>query len=94
MLKNAPQEIETIDSFTFVLSNYHNLTNINLVVIYENPTDYPHQFVARLFIGNSPTNILSVKNTLKEIRALIPCDYTRIERFQGDDPVIVETWIK
>lgn len=63
------------------------------------PADYPRQFTARRSIVKSGgftvlTDELIVKPTLGAVRAeLLVKGLVRIARHEGDDPVIVETWI-
>ncbi len=71
---------------------------LNLWTVYDNPSDYPGQFVARRFIITGPagpfaTGEMFTADTLEEIRAMIPQGLFRMEPWQGDDIKIVETWI-
>ena len=65
--------------------------------IYYNTKDFPGKYVVRLWDGNKPMRLASVKDTLEEARSTIPADkpvpFRRIGRFPTDDPVIVETWV-
>jgi hypothetical protein len=65
--------------------------------VYDHPTDYPNQFVARKFLVNSKeivrTNDMFFADTLEEIRDLLPLGLTNLHRRVGDDPNIIETWI-
>ena len=65
--------------------------------IYHNTKDFPGKYVVRLWDGDQPMRLASVKDTLEAARATIPMDcpapFTRIERTAEDDPVIVETWL-
>lgn len=69
-----------------------------LIVVYKNPRDYPGSYVARIWDGarNLPTDTLIMRKTLQEIREDIKSAgfIIRIIRHQGEDPVIVETWLK
>lgn len=69
-----------------------------LIVVYKNPRDYPDFYVARIWDGarNLPTDKLIMRETLQEIREDIKAiGFTiRLTRQPGDDPVIVETWIR
>ena len=56
-----------------------------IVCVYNGPTDYPGQFVARLWDLDKPTRYIVV--------AAIPEDMIRFHRDQSDDPCIVESWI-
>jgi hypothetical protein len=65
--------------------------------IYFNPADAPWQYVVRRWTikaGNCiPDKMAQFKPTLLEARACLPDGLYRLERFPGDDPVIVEVWI-
>lgn len=62
-------------------------------VIYYNTSDYPDKFVARKWIGGSPTDDFLVTDTIEEARAKVPSGLVCINRYPQDDPVIVETWL-
>ena len=68
------------------------------IVVYKNPKDYPDAYVARVWEGarNLPTNTLIKRETLQEIRKDIKAAgfTTRLTRTEGEDPVIVETWLR
>jgi hypothetical protein len=65
--------------------------------VYDHPTDYPNQFVARKFLVNSKgvvrTNDMFLADTLEEIRDLLPPGLMNLYRYAQDDPNIIETWI-
>lgn len=63
------------------------------IVVYDNPRDYPGQYVARLFEDGRPTAKHVTGDTLQQVRAYIPADLVAIQRDKLDDPCIVETWI-
>ena len=66
-----------------------------MAVIYDKPTDFPENYVVRIWDTNVPTNIAYISDNLeacrKEIRALglMVC----LGRELDDDPCIVEAWI-
>lgn len=64
-------------------------------VVYDHPQDFPDHFVARLWEGmdNTPTATVLVADTLAELRDMLPPDLNGLERMEGDDPTIVETWL-
>lgn len=62
-------------------------------VIYIKPNDYPDHFVARLFNMEKATNVFYIAETYEELLNFIPYGFTRIQRFEEDDPVIKEIWI-
>lgn len=64
-----------------------------LITIYFNPSDFPNKYVARIYDANQPTLIAVVKDSLEELRSVIPKNFQRLERHVYDDPVIVEIWI-
>lgn len=67
-------------------------------VIYFNTSDYPGKYVGRLHTCEAgtvtPTAHHRVSGTLEEARKHVPRqnDFC-MQRKEGDDPVIVETWI-
>lgn len=69
------------------------MNSIDTWVIYNKPTDYPNNYVARKFINNAPSTTIHVADSLEEIRKLVPEGLFKIERFPNDDPKIVEVWI-
>lgn len=68
-------------------------TKMPLIVVYNNPEDYPNKYVARVWDVNRPTVLVAVADTLEEIREAIPQDMYNIGRTPQDDPCIVEVWI-
>jgi hypothetical protein len=69
-------------------------TGLEIWAVYENPTDYPGKWVARLFVDGKPTDKMHVAedhNTL--IRIMAMAGLVRLPRDASDDPVIVETWV-
>lgn len=68
-----------------------------VIVVYKEPKDYPDVFVARVWEGdgNFPTNMIVIRETLREIRKDIRAAgfIARFNRQQGDDPVIEGIWI-
>ena len=69
------------------------MAEVEIWVIYNHPLDYPDGYVARKFIGETPTNDVKIGGFLDELRAQLPPGLTRFDRFPGDDPVIEETWL-
>ena len=39
-----------------------------IICVFNKPDDYPDKYVARLFEGTAPTNIIITRNTVEEIR--------------------------
>lgn len=87
----ADQEDKVIRQF-----DYRRLTRqcrFPLIVVYCKPTDYPEQYVARVWDLNQPTRLVAIAETLDTIREAIPDGMTRIPHTPGDDPCIEEVWI-
>lgn len=68
-------------------------SQIPMIVIFNSPKDYPGKFVGRLWDLDKPTQVLTVKDTLEDVRNEIPFGFINIGRHVSDDPVIVEVWI-
>jgi len=69
-----------------------------LWTVYDHPSDYPHNFVARKFLvddkGSTPTHAVIVADSIDCIRRqLVLWGLTCLTRSRDDDPNIVETWI-
>lgn len=67
--------------------------------LYDHPTDFPDNYVARLHVVGK-TGLVSVgketvvSDDLEELRDLmLDCGLTVVPRMGEDDPVIVETWV-
>ena len=70
-----------------------------MAVIYEKPKDHPGMYVCRIWDGGAglrPTNTIMKGKTLEEMQEDIQAaGFTlRFPRAEGDDPTIVETWIR
>lgn len=71
---------------------------LEIWTVYEKPRDTPaFRFVVRVHevrAGVSgPTGRAWGAQTLEDIRSIIPHHLHRLDRMDGDDPVIVETWL-
>ena len=67
---------------------------LKIWTIYDHPTDYPDNFVARLFLLDKPTTYLVIASTLDDLRgAMREAGLIQLDRSPGDDPKIVETWM-
>lgn len=68
-------------------------------VVYDHPRDYPHEYVARMQVAERDgsitiTNEAIASRSLDLLRMeLEGRGLTCLQRMEGDDPVIVETWI-
>jgi hypothetical protein len=64
-----------------------------IISVFFDTIDIPKKYVARLFDLDKPTDIVVIKDTLEELRSIIPSELTRIERHQNDHPTVVEIWL-
>lgn len=68
--------------------------------IYEHPKDYPNHFVVRHWRTQIQSKKIEyqqnvfIADTLAEARAQIPKNYIGWGRMEGDDPAIVEVWVR
>ncbi len=71
---------------------------IPMAVIYDSPKDFPGMYLCRIWEGAGchPTNTIIQKNYLDEMREDLQAAgfMFRFSRADGDDPVILETWMK
>ena len=70
-----------------------------MAVIYDSPEDYPGEYVCRIWDGGDglhPTDTIMEGRTLEEMQEDIQAaGFTlRFPRTDGDDPAIVETWMR
>ena len=66
------------------------------IAIYDRPSDYPKQYVARIFDSDKPTNIILLGDSLSKIREDIKFNLpqmVRLPRAGNDVGSLVETWI-
>lgn len=67
---------------------------LEMYVIYHNPSDYPGKYVVRIWRGlQADREPLTVTTTLSGSRAALPPGLYNLERFEQDDPAIVEVWV-
>lgn len=71
----------------------HDDDELSIWIVYEDPPDFPNQYVARRHRGYIVTGEYVTGNTLVDVRAKLPPGLMRIERSAGDDPMIRESWI-
>ena len=63
-------------------------------VIYNSPKDFPGRFVARKWLGIAPTDEVLTSPYVELLRSVLEArGLARVERMDGDDPVILETWL-
>ena len=60
-----------------------------MIVVYEDPKDYPGLFVARLFDGRKSTHLIA----LADIREAKPERMRIVKRIEQDSLQIVEAWL-
>jgi hypothetical protein len=67
-------------------------------VVYDHPSRpmllYPDVFVARKWVGVTPTGDLLTAGTYRELRLKLPVGMARRDRQPADDPDIVEVWLQ
>ena len=73
-------------------------TALSIWTIYDHPTDYPQEFIARRHeitaTGSVPTNDILVSRTLDGLRAEMEMrGMYPLTREPDDDPCIVESWL-
>jgi endonuclease V-like protein UPF0215 family len=78
---------------TFKDIQLKKLTKHPIITVYEKPKDYPNNFVARLFDFSKPTKMIVLKDSLEEIREIIPITMVCFPRLREDDEKIVECWM-
>jgi len=62
--------------------------------IYDHPSDWPNFYVARKWIGEEPMNVVLLDADLDRLReTLARKGLVKLMRNEGDDPVILETWL-
>lgn len=69
--------------------------DIPVIAVYRKPLDYPDKYVARVFDGMYPTDIIVIKDTFLEIQKDI-AEHTRmtfVRRWREDVASLVGTWI-
>jgi len=77
------------------------MTPLNIWTVYENPLDFPGQFVARRFENNKPTLDHFADPLLERVREWVHLQAAqygqgspyRLDRAPSDDPDILETWL-
>ena len=67
-----------------------------IIAIYNRPLDFPEQYVARIFDGDKPTNVILLDSSLSHIRQEIKFNFpkmVRLPKSKKDIETLVETWI-
>jgi hypothetical protein len=71
----------------------HDDDELSIWIVYEDPPDFPNQYVARRHRGYVQTGEYVTGNTLIDVRSKLPPGLMKIERSDADDPMIRESWI-
>lgn len=62
--------------------------------VYDRPTDFPHNFVARKYIGETATSEVLISDDLHSLQQLLwEKKLIRLPRMDEDVPSIVEIWL-
>lgn len=62
--------------------------------VYDHPSDFPDNFVARKFALDKPTAEILVSDNIYKLRVALKCmGLVCLTRAPEDDPKIVETWL-
>lgn len=69
-----------------------------MFVIYDHPKDFPDEFVCRRCYPENghvvfELDLFARGKTLESVRDQVPPGQVRFGRQEGDDPVILETWL-
>lgn len=59
-----------------------------LIVVYENTSDLPGVYCARLFVMEKPTAYIVIRESMEELLKMIPAYMVRMEPQAMDDPTI------
>jgi hypothetical protein len=63
-------------------------------VVYDHPTDFPNNFVARCWLGEEASGDIIVSPDITALREVLAIKgLYRLERQEGDDPIIMEVWL-
>lgn len=81
----------------FILKSFTNVDfseiKAAMIVIYDHPKDYPNSYVARIWDMDKPTNVVVANENLDMLRSLIPNGMGCINKFETDDPCMLEIWL-
>ena len=64
-----------------------------VIIVYQDPVDYPGLVVARLYNGKNGTHLIALADTVEEIREAKPEQMQIVKRIKHDPTQIVETWL-
>lgn len=72
---------------------FSQLGLLSIWTIYDHPSDFPDNFVARAFT-TGPTNEIILATSLEQLRNVFDAaGLVQMQRHPSDDPKIVETWL-
>lgn len=75
-----------------------SVIKIPMAVVYDRPKDFPDMYLCRIWEGAGchPTTAATQRASLEELREdIMAAGFTvKMPRGAGDDPVILETWMK
>lgn len=81
----------------FILKNFTNVDfneiKSAMIIIYDHPKDYPNSYVARIWDTDRPTNVIVANENLDILRNLMPKNMGCINKFETDDPCMLEIWL-
>lgn len=79
----------------FNINHIKEQVQLPLICIYKHPADYPNKYIARLWDAQHviPTHIITMADTLVDIRQTIPASMVPLQRDSSDDQCIIESWI-
>jgi hypothetical protein len=68
---------------------------LHIWTVYDHPKDYPDSYVAREFVGLTPTSNSLISHDLEMLRTVLLVDMqlTCLTRDLHDDPKIIEVWL-
>lgn len=72
-----------------------NVYLMPMVVVYSNPKDYPGKVVARVYDVDKPTDVVIVKDSLKELEEdlLTYSNMLPLGRTPEDDKTVIGVWL-
>lgn len=76
------------------MMNMKSKNQIEIWVVYENPSDFPGQTVARKWLEPGGATRTIMRGSLKSLRDNFHLSgLVRVERHPSDDLVVVEAWL-
>jgi hypothetical protein len=70
------------------------VTDLPIWVVYDHPSDLPDHYVARLWRGAQTTSVAIIDTDLERLRETLErMGLVHLDRMEGDDPAILETWL-